>query len=683
MSESDQLIASMAKERAAASFNVRELTYFLDDGKANTLKNESIMTQFERDPLFKIKTHHLDLKQQREVSFLRITKLAAYNANDDEEGKTARMRILSILDPGTYTRIGIHSGLFLETVKALGSAEQLQHWLSKGAGSLSHFYGCFGMTELGHGSNVAGLQTTATYNPADETFTVHTPNLAATKWWIGGAAHSATHSVVYARLIVKGKDYGVKNFVVQLRNGNGELLPGVAVGDIGKKMGRDGIDNGWIQFTDVKIPRFNMLNKYTQIDPSGKVTIPPFQQLGYSALVMGRVSMAVDSYHVGKKFITIALRYATLRRQFGKDSEGLEKKIIDYTHHRKRLFPLLATVYALNSSSLEILRVQDKTLKLLENGGNVKDVIPDLKDLFSLSAGLKAFSTWETAKLIDEARQSCGGHGYSSYNGFAQGYADWVVQCTWEGDNNVLSLSCGRALIQNCLSLEKGEKVGEFTSYLKDNGNDDFTLKIQDLEYVDRIIKAWEIVSKKLVQSSTAKFNKFKKEENGDQELAFEKVSSNRFNIAKIHTKLVILKTFHKRVVNAPENLQNILSSLLQLYALHITSENISQFYSFDIVKGSDFLENLNYKIDEINEFLRPNIIGLTDAFNLSDFMIDSRIGKKNGDIYENYFQFVANNNSDLKPHYFDKLMKPFLERSLKGTDNDDVQVDGEDYAKR
>jgi len=679
MSESDQLIASMAKERASASFNVRDLTYFLDNGKDKTLSNESIMLQFERDPLFKIKTHHLDLKTQREVSFQRVAKLAAYYNNDDEDGIRARMKILSILDPGTYTRIGVHYGLFLQTVRSLASPEQFQHWVSKGAGSLSNFFGCFAMTELTHGSNVAGLQTTATYDPSDETFTIHTPNLGATKWWIGGAAHSATHCVAYARLISKGKDYGVKNFVVQLRNGNGELLPGISIGDIGKKMGRDGIDNGWIQFTNVKIPRFNMLNKYAKVDAEGNVTEPSFQQLGYSALVMGRVSMVVDSYNVGKKFITIALRYSTLRRQFGKDSEGLEKKLIDYTHHRRRLFPFLATIYAFNSSSLEIQRVQDKTLALLTKGGDVKDVIPNLKDLFSLSAGLKAFSTWETAKLIDEARQSCGGHGYSTYNGFAQGYNDWVVQCTWEGDNNVLSLSCGRALIQNCLAVQKGDKVGSFTQYLKLKDTENFVLHIQDLEYIDKLIEAWQIVSKRLVESSTVKFKQFKKESNGNTELAFEKVASNRFIIAKIHTNLVILEAFHQRVLRAPKGLKKILSELLQLYSLHITSSNISQFYSFGIIKGPDFLENLNYKIDEINETLRPDIIGLTDAFNMSDFMIGSQIGKKNGDIYESYFKFVTDNNDDSKPYYYDSMIKPFFQRSLKATDNEEFSEVEED----
>lgn len=37
------------------------------------------------------------------------------------------------------------------------------------------------MTELGHGSNVPGLETTATFDEASDQFVIHTPTLTATK----------------------------------------------------------------------------------------------------------------------------------------------------------------------------------------------------------------------------------------------------------------------------------------------------------------------------------------------------------------------------------------------------------------------------------------------------------------------------------------------------------------------
>lgn len=129
----------------------------------------------------------------------------------------------------------------------------------------------------------AGIETTATFDVQSDEFVIHTPHLYATKWWIGGAASTATHCAVFAQLVIDGKKHGVKTFVVQLRDtkcvpslpcslpspaaGGAStdrapgrrrtfmLMPGVNIGDIGKKMGRDGIDNGYIQFTYVRVPR--------------------------------------------------------------------------------------------------------------------------------------------------------------------------------------------------------------------------------------------------------------------------------------------------------------------------------------------------------------------------------------------------------------------------------------------
>lgn len=88
-----------------------------------------------------------------------------------------------------------------------------------------------------HGSNVAGIETIATFDHDSDEFIIHTPTLTATKWWIGGAAESATHATVFANLVVDGKRYGVKPFVVPLRDlETFVLLPGIAIGDCGSKM---------------------------------------------------------------------------------------------------------------------------------------------------------------------------------------------------------------------------------------------------------------------------------------------------------------------------------------------------------------------------------------------------------------------------------------------------------------
>ena len=69
--------------------------------------------------------------------------------------------------------------------------------------------GGYAQTELGHGSNVAGLETTATLDLKTDEFVVNTPSIRATKYWPGSLGLQATHSVVFARLIVDENDYGV------------------------------------------------------------------------------------------------------------------------------------------------------------------------------------------------------------------------------------------------------------------------------------------------------------------------------------------------------------------------------------------------------------------------------------------------------------------------------------------
>lgn len=41
-------------------------------------------------------------------------------------------------------------------------------------------------TELGHGTFLRGLETTATYDPKTEEFVLDSPTLTSHKWWPGG-----------------------------------------------------------------------------------------------------------------------------------------------------------------------------------------------------------------------------------------------------------------------------------------------------------------------------------------------------------------------------------------------------------------------------------------------------------------------------------------------------------------
>ena len=50
-------------------------------------------------------------------------------------------------------------------------------------------------------------------------------------------------------------------------------ISGIIVGDIGPKFGCDTIDNGFLRFDHVRVPRENMLMKYAQVSPSYTVEV--------------------------------------------------------------------------------------------------------------------------------------------------------------------------------------------------------------------------------------------------------------------------------------------------------------------------------------------------------------------------------------------------------------------------
>ena len=360
---------------------------------------EQIVRDFETNPNYRINDHaDLTKNELRERVVSRMEFLASKTDKESVSDFRLRCRILSLIDPGFLTRMGVHYGLFMGTVSGSGTPEQLAYWVEKGALSLKGVTGCFGMTEMGHGSNVAWLETTATFDKATDEFIINTPTLTATKWWIGGAAQTCTYCCVFARLLIDGKDHGIKSFIVQLRTKNTfELMPGVNIGDMGMKYGRNIIDNGWIQFNNVRIPRSHMLMKYTSVDSEGNVTQSPFHQLAYGALVEGRMTMIGESCDALKKGLTIAVRFSTARRQFSSGKGREENKILDYMTHQIRLFPLLAATYALSFTVQALKENFDNTAERLEKSKpddpGIFLLIESLKEIHGTTAGLKAYST--------------------------------------------------------------------------------------------------------------------------------------------------------------------------------------------------------------------------------------------------------------------------------------------------
>lgn len=646
---------SIVKERNLAQFDLDQMNYFLEGSKKRALETRKFIGQMERDPILAASPKDYDATkaEHREITIQKIDRLSRYIEVETFDELERRLSIVSVFDPSFHTRLGVHLGLFLGCIRGNGSPSQMQYWLlRKESAYVKNLYGCFGMTELAHGSNVAGLETTATFDEENDEFIVNTPHLGATKWWIGGAAHSATHCTVYARLIVKGKDYGVKTFVVPLRDADHNLMPGVSIGDIGSKMGRDGIDNGWIQFSQVRIPRFFMLQKYCKVSADGDVTEPPLNQLSYSALLLGRVVMVKDAFRWSARVVTIALRYAVGRRQFraalAKESDP-ETQLLDYPLHQRRLIPLLALTYAFSNGANVLAETSSSTMDTLDlavaadDKALLEEGVEKMKSLFVASGSLKSTCTWLTLNTIDQCRQACGGHGYSSYAGFGKAFNDFAVQCTWEGDNNILGMSVGKQLLKKFAAVKKGEEATGILSFMADYKRLLGTkpvLEKADLKHPRKILNAVETA---LVRAC-ARADEVLELKKGDTDF----IGADLVTLSKLLAHFFLLKAFLDKIEATKEqkDLVPVLDLLAQLYGASIILEGFSGvFLTYSVATTEAMAHNSTEHIAELCAELRPHVIPLTDSFMMSDMMINAPIGYYDGDIYENYFRTVTTNN--------------------------------------
>lgn len=105
-------------------------------------------------------------------------------------------------------------------------------------------FGCFCMTEMGHGSNVRGVETIAEYDPLTKEYVFNSPTETSRKFWIGGLAKTANMAVVFAQLWSRGVNHGPHVFLIPIRERascvekgwyEGETYEGVEIGDCGDK----------------------------------------------------------------------------------------------------------------------------------------------------------------------------------------------------------------------------------------------------------------------------------------------------------------------------------------------------------------------------------------------------------------------------------------------------------------
>ncbi|CDF33165.1 Acyl-COA oxydase [Chondrus crispus] len=518
----------------------------------------------------------------------------------------ATLESVGAMEHSMEIKMGVHYGLFGGTVSLMGDDEQCAKWTPKIENC--QMLGCFAMTELGHGSNVKGIQTKAVYDIPSQTFIVNTPCEEAQKYWIGGAFQSARWTALFAQLYVKGVCHGVHPFLVRIRNEDGTTVPGVTIGDCGAKNGLNGVDNGRMWFSNVRVPHDHLLRRHSQVSRDGTFTSnfkSADERFGASlaSLSGGRVSVSAGSLVQAKLALSIAIRYGLSRKAFGPPGQE-ETRLMDYPAYQARLIPPLATTF--------VMQLVLNHLKAKWQRGELG------RELHVWSSGFKALISWHSLQTLQETREACGGQGYKSENRIGPMKTSHDVALTYEGDNHVLLQAVTKTVFSEFMKgVRSGGNFKGHFAYLKDAEG----LRQADLSGMDARSAAFALTVMR--RREAALFARLaadlqKRTATGVSSLqAFNDCAVLVEDAGRAHVELLMVELFHHTLGDLQRGGETEVADMLRLCGALHTARTVDEqvvFLRCGAVSVGE-AQMMHANVGRFCETLRPHVLSLVESF--------------------------------------------------------------------
>ena len=495
---------------------------------------------------------------------------------------------------------------FYPPLKLLASEEQFPKWeklVLEG-----RIIGAYAQTEIGHGSDVQSLQTVATYNKEKKCFVMNSPEIKATKFWVGVLGMHATHAILQAKTFIEGKNYGLQTFIVPIRDPKTyRLYPGIDCGDIGAKLGLGIMDNGYLRMKDYEIPRENLLMKFIKVEEDGKVTITGDKnavKIGYGGMLGLRVWLS--GHFLREGFKSLAIKFRALKKQEG-EIGACEKR---------KLLKEFAYIY---SGILTVDRTTKMHKILLGNiKTDLKAALEELDELHLIAAGFKPVFSWGVVRQTRNfTMQQALGNLLGA--GTVVSYGDKVPGVTYEGDNLVLLQQVARGLCKFMQQAEKGkaEKIPPSFRFIGELYNKDKE-ELRDLEDLERIERVLERIGYEDVRGNYERMKEMMKKGGSENKVWNERLQTAMIKMGLRVSQVLTFQMAKKEILSEEvmRKLQGkdieILKDMVRVYGLELLLQNndIASLYgiSFSGEMAQKAEENIMRRLEKELEYIGESI---------------------------------------------------------------------------
>eukprot|EP00158_Paraphelidium_tribonemae_P002837 Partr_v1_DN25711_c0_g1_i1_m74705 putative glutaryl-CoA dehydrogenase len=296
------------------------------------------------------------------------------------------------VDSGYRSAMSVQSSLVMHPIYTYGSDEQREKYLPDLA--KGKLVGCFGLTEPNHGSDPAGMETTAKLGP-DGVWTLN-----GSKTWITNSP-IADVFIVWAKCSTDGK---IRGFILE------KAMKGLTAPVIKGKFSLRASITGMIMMDDVKVPDAQRL-------PNVEGLKGPF-----GCLNSARYGISWGALGAAEFCLAQAREYAINRKQFGIPLAGFQLV-------QKKFADALTEISIGMQASLQVGRLKDQGL-----------AAPEMISM------VKRNSCGKALDIARQCRDILGGNGISDEYHIIRHVMNLEAVNTYEGTHDVHALILGRGI---------------------------------------------------------------------------------------------------------------------------------------------------------------------------------------------------------------------------------------------